>query len=718
MMLTEIELKNLVASLSLEEKVGQMIQLNESFVDGSQEQLTGPVEAMQIDRTIPSLIGSVLGMADAQKIQEVQTKYIEQSRHKIPLLFMADVIHGYRTILPIPLAQACSFDPDLVEKGARMSAAESIAGGQTVHFSPMCDLTRDPRWGRVIESTGEDHWLNGLYASAITRGYQKNDLKRKDSVASCVKHFAAYGAVEGGRDYNTVDMSERTLREFYLPSYKKAIDTGCAMVMTAFVTIDGIPSTANKWLLRDLLRGEWGFEGVVISDWNAIFELIAHGVAADAREAAKLAIEAGVDIDMMSPCYANHLAELVRSKEVPESMIDEAVMRILRLKNMLGLFDFPYHGADAIKEQEISLCAEHKEIACEIAQRSMVLLKNNNLLPLSPNTNKIALIGPYAIRKHILGGWSCLGEEKEVINLAEVMTKQFGSERISIADGCDIDTDRLDLDHIDQAIMDANVVVLAIGEHPDMSGEAGSRGMIDIPGRQLELCRYVFSKDIPCVVVLFNGRPLDLREINDKADALLEVWFPGTEGSRAIMDLIFGYQSPKGRLTMSFPYTVGQIPVYYNCFNTGRPKTATEDYFCTGYLDLPNEPLFPFGYGLSYTQFEYGNVELSSSVLQPDHSILASISVRNIGNLPGWELVQMYLRDLTASVVRPICELKDFQWVYLNPGEVELVSFELTIDQLRFYDAAMHYTIEAGKHLVLIGPNSRDIRQAEFRLDI
>lgn len=718
-MLSDLKLKEIVQSLTLEEKVGQMVQLVEDFIFGTEGTITGPLQEMQISPRMSGLIGSVLGSSGAEKVREVQSHYMNNCRHKIPLLFMADVIHGYRTILPIPLAQASSFDPCLVEEGARMAADEAAAGGVHVNFSPMCDLTRDPRWGRVMESTGEDHWLNGLYSAAMVRGYQKEDLANSDALAACVKHFAAYGAAEAGRDYNTVDMSERTLREFYLPAYKKALNAGCAMVMTSFNTIDGIPATASKWLLRDLLRNEWGFDGVIISDWNAIQELIAHGVAADRREAAKLAIEAGVDIDMMSPCYANHLVELVISGEVDESLLDQAVMRILRLKNRMGLFTDPFHGVNPDREKSIILSEEHRRTACEVARNSLVLLKNSGVLPLSPDSGKIALIGPYAQKKHILGGWSCLGEDEDALSLADVFRKNLGDNRVIVVEGCDLDGSCFQKDSIDKAISEAEVILLAVGEHPGMSGEAGSRAMIDLPGKQMELCNYVMAGEKPCVVIIYNGRPLDLREINRQADALLEAWFPGTEGSQAIYDIITGRTEPRGRLAMSFPYVVGQVPVYYNCFNTGRPKTGSgDDYFCSGYLDIPNDPLFPFGYGLAYTTFEYSEIVLSNSVLKPGCKITASINVKNTGTRKGSELVQLYIRDLTGSVVRPVRELKGFQWVDLEPGQSVHVEFIITADLLRFYNADKKYIFEEGIHHIMIGTHSQAVKQKEIRFKI
>ncbi len=719
-MKTERELHALLASLTLSEKAGQMVQQGEEHLGGTGGEITGPLRHLRLEPGTTLEIGSVLGSTGAAHIRELQARHLDRSRHGIPLLFMADVIHGYRTILPVPLAQGCSFDPDLVREGARMAAAEAAAGGVQVNFSPMCDLVRDPRWGRVMETTGEDPWLNGLFAAAMTEGYQGGpggSLRDPETLAACVKHFAAYGAAEGGRDYNTTDLSERTLRESYLPAYRRALDAGCAMVMTSFNVVDGLPATGNARLLRTILREEWGFDGVVISDWNAIGELVPHGVAETFREAARLAVLAGVDIDMMSPCYANHLAELVIAGEVPERLVDEAVLRILRLKNALGLFDDPFRQADPEREARVVFHPGHRALARKAAARSMVLLKNDGLLPFPPDGGIVAVVGPYAVERHILGGWSCLGEDADAASLPEALAERLGAHRVLAAAGCGIEGDDLDLAAVERVVSAADRVVLAVGEHPGMSGEAGSRAAIGLPGRQEALCRAVFALGKPCAVVLFNGRPLDLRSVADGAAALLEAWFPGTEGARAAADLLVGDASPRGRLTMGFPRSVGQVPIHYNHFNTGRPRTGgADDYFCSGYQDLPSDPLFPFGFGLSYTQFSYGDLRLDRPVLDPAGCLAVSVPVTNIGSRPGSELVQLYIRDLCGSVVRPVRELKGFQWVDLAPGETTEVTFAITEPMLRFHGADLRYASEPGRFLALVGSDSLHLQEKEFVL--
>lgn len=711
------KLRELLKSMTLKEKIAQMFQITPNFYS-SEGDITGPMEELGLTEGIIYNVGSVLGAAGAQSIMEIQKKFLDNNRHKIPLMFMADVIHGFRTIFPIPLAMACSWDPDLVEQSARVAAREASISGLHVTFSPMVDLARDPRWGRVMETTGEDPWLNSIFARAFVRGYQGKELSDKESLAACVKHFAGYGAVEAGRDYNTVDMSERTLREYHLPSYRAAVDEGCAMVMSAFTTVDGIPASVNRWLLRDVLRGEWGFNGVVISDWGAVREAIVHGVAANGEEAAEKALKAGVDIEMMSPEYIHHLENLVAKGVVDEALIDEAVMRILQLKEQLGLFDNPYKGADPERERSLLLCDEHRALARRIAANSMVLLKNQGVLPFDRNIGKLAIIGPYAEANHILGPWACQGKDEEAVTLREGIAAKIGQENIIVAQGCDVTGEQLNLSMALAAAQQADAIVLALGEHPDMSGEGGSRAFITLPGKQMDLARAILELGKPTVVVLFNGRPLEITGLDSVAPAILEAWFPGTEGGNAIADVLFGDVNPSGRLTMSFPYTVGQIPVYYNCYNTGRPKGSedNENRFCSKYLDIPNAPLYPFGYGLSYTTFKYSDFSLDSDRLTSDGVITASVTVTNTGERAGYEVVQLYIRDVSASVVRPVKELKGFQKIYLEPGESRRVDFTITEPMLRFHGKDCSYMSEPGDFIAYVGPNSAQLMEQPFRL--
>lgn len=714
-------LEELLQKMTLDEKIAQLQQLAAPFYEDAEDEglITGPMESLGITADTVKNAGSVLGVAGAEKVISVQRAHMENNRHGIPLLFMADIVHGFKTIFPIPLAMGCSWDLELAERSAEIAAKEAAVSGLHVTFAPMADLVRDPRWGRVMESTGEDPYLNALFARAMVRGFQGKDLKNDpDRVASCVKHFAAYGLSEGGREYNTVDLSERQLREYYLPAYKAAIDEGAEMVMTSFNTVEGIPASGNVKLMRDLLRGEWGFDGVVISDWAAIRELIAHGVAEDDREAALKAIHAGVDIDMMTSAYVLELARLVEDGLVPESLIDEAVMRILQLKEKLGLFDNPLRGADPEAESKVVYCKEHLEAAKELAVKSSVLLKNEGILPLKQG-QRIALIGPFAQSGDILGNWSWTGSRETAIQLGSAMA-ELGGSGLVVAEGCGIhDITEHQLEEAVKAAGEAEVIILALGEASEMSGEAASRTNIKLPDAQLKLVQAMKRLGKPMVAVLFNGRPLDLHGIYEEADAVLEAWFPGSAGGPAIADLLYGVANPSGRLTMSFPYTVGQIPVYYNHFNTGRPKPAedSQEKYVSHYLDSPNAPLFPFGYGLSYTDYSYGELTLSSETLKPGQTLEAKVRVSNDGGMAGTETVQLYIRDVSGEVVRPMKELKDFRQVTLAPGESTEVAFEITEAQLRYHHSDLSFASDAGKFELYVGGNSRDTLQAAFRLE-
>lgn len=715
------QLADLVGRMTLEEKIAQLLQLTGAFFEGSngEGEITGPMEELGVTQETVRASGSVLGLAGAQSIIDVQTAYLQKNRLGIPLLFMADVVHGFKTIFPIPLAIGCSWDLELAEQSAEIAARESAVSGIHVTFAPMVDLVRDPRWGRVMESTGEDPYLNSLFARAFVRGYQGSDLKEeRERLAACVKHFAAYGAAEGGRDYNTVELSERTLRETYLPAYKAALEEGCAMVMSSFNIVDGIPATGNEKLLRGILRGEWNFDGVVISDWASVREMIAHGAAEDDREAAYRAIRAGVDIEMMTPCYTGHLAGLVKDGSVAEQMIDEAVLRILQLKERLGLFEQPLRGADPVREREVVFCEAHRRKAYELAAASCVLLKNEGgTLPLKQN-QRVALIGPFADSHDLLGWWACAGVKEDAPTLAAAMRERLGG-RLAVCGGFSIDT----LTEADKqaaliAAADADIVVLALGEASEMSGEGASRTDIRLPQAQLELVRLIKSAGKPVAVVLFNGRPLDLHGVIDEADALLEAWFPGHEGGAAVADLLTGAVNPSGRLTMSFPHSAGQIPVYYNGFSTGRPLQpgGEAERYVSKYIDAPNRPLLPFGYGLSYTSFEYGEPELSSAEMSPDRPLTVRIRVTNTGGQAGKETVQLYVRDLSGEVVRPLLELKGYVRLNLAPGESGEAVFTVTEEQLRYHHSDLSYTSDPGAFELRIGPNSGDTQKARFVL--
>ncbi len=732
----KVDLKKLLDNLSLEEKIGQLLQVCGYYYE-IEGVVTGPQNSAGFNEREIASAGSVLGIAGAERLKKIQKNYMEKHPHQIPLLFMADVINGYKTIFPIPLAQGCSFNPELVKKCAEISAMESAAAGLHLTFSPMVDLVRDPRWGRVMESTGEDTYVNCVFAKATVEGYQGTDgLNKKGRIAACVKHFAGYGAPMAGRDYNTVELSERTLREQYLPPYQAAIEAGCSTVMTSFNTLDRVPSSANKKLMRGILRDEMGFEGMVISDWAAIEELINHGVAQNRSDAARLAIEAGVDIDMMTTCYCRNLKELIENKVVDEALLDDAVMRVLQLKNDLGLFENPFKDADEKDEKTLILCDEHRAFARKLAAETMVLLKNEGILPIPKKGKKIAFIGPHTSRRWICGVWSIFGEEKDVISLEQaVRNKKI--ENVTFSTGCPIlkDTDALELAEkdctaiaednankqvlLDEAILqakNADVVVLSLGEHPAQSGEASSRVEPALDAQQIELFNKIYEANPNVVVVLFNGRPLVLGEIFEKAKAVLEAWLPGTEGGNAVADILFGDENPSGKLTMSFPRHIGQIPIYYNDFKTGRPYTGNKGKYFSKYIDCPNSPLLPFGYGLSYTSFEISDVMLDRDSMTCKESIFASVRVKNVGKTAGKEVIQCYIRDEVGSVARPVRELKGFHKVELQPGEEKEIVFEITEEMLRFYTIDMEYKSEPGKFTVWIGSSSQTQNGREFIL--
>ena len=735
--MTEQKLTELLRDMSLEEKVNQMSQVTGGFFNG-EIVVTGPMADKGFTEDNVNLAGSVIGSMGAETLKSIQKNYMEKHPHHIPLLFMLDVINGYKTVFPIPLAQGASFEPELSEQCASVAAKEASVSGLHVTFAPMTDLVRDARWGRVMESTGEDPYLNSLFCAAMVRGFQGNSLKDNYAIAACVKHFAGYGAPTAGRDYNTVELSEHTFREFYLPSYQAGIDAGAALVMTSFNTVNGIPATGNKKLMRDILREQMKFDGVLISDWAAIEETIYHGYCADREEAAVRAVEAGVDIDMMTGIYSENLCQMVRDGKIREELIDEACLRILRLKNNLGLFENPYKDADQKKEQEYILCEEHRKLAREAAKKSFVLLKNEeHILPLDQQ-KKIAFIGPYVDNRNLFGAWSFIADAKDVMTLHEAVQEQYVSENSTFCQGSPMlgadvclegfgeqqqqsytkEQEEHMLQEAVQAAEEADIVVLAIGEDRLQSGEATSNANIRIPEVQEALLDRIAEVNQNIVVVLFSGRPLDIREINKKTKAILQVWLPGTEGARAIADTLFGKYNPSGKLPMSFPYCVGQVPVHYNEYSTGRPHVEgkDKDRFRSKYLDIPNEPLYPFGYGLSYTTFEVSDIHLDRTWMDTSGQIEAEVTVKNTGNCTGTETLQLYIHDIAASVVRPVRELKDFKKVTLRPGEEKKVVFTITEQQLLFLTENGIYESEAGEFEIFIGKDSLTDNKASFVL--
>jgi beta-glucosidase len=712
----EKKIDQLMVRMTLEEKVGQMTQyVGNNAVTGTLKAISTQVEDIKNGR-----VGSMLNVTGAANTRELQKLAVENSRLKIPLIFGLDVIHGYKTIFPIPLAEAASWDLDAIEKSTRIAAIEATSAGINWTFAPMVDIARNPRWGRVTEGAGEDPYYGSLVAAARVRGFQGSDLSNSNSLVACAKHFAGYGAVEAGREYNTVDMSRREMNEIYLRPFKAAVDAGVGTLMNAFNEFEGTPATANSYLLRDILKGEWKFNGFVVSDWNSIGELVIHGVAKDDTEAAQLAITAGNDMDMCTAAYRNYLADLVKSGKVNIKLVDDAVRRILRIKFRLGLFDNPYKNCDAALEKQMLLNPEHLTAARDVARKSIVLLKNQGqILPLSPEVKTIAVIGPLADSKNdMMGSWSAQGEGKDVVTVLEGIKAAVSPEtKVLYQKGCDINDNKTPVyDDAIAAALEADVVVMAMGEDRDMTGEASSRANIGIPGKQEELLGYLLKTGKPVVVVLMNGRPLAIPELAKYAPAILETWFLGTQAGNAIADVLFGKYNPSGKLPMTFPYAVGQIPVYYNHRNTGRPELPTSDRWISHFLDIPNEPVFPFGFGLSYTTFEYSDLKLDKTTMKMTGSINISLTVKNTGKYDGEEVVQLYVRDLVGSVIRPVKELKGFKKRMIKAGETADITFSLKATDLAFFTKDMSFKAEPGDFKVFVGTNSVDCKEASFSL--
>ncbi len=720
--MTEKELRSLMNSLSLDEKVGQLVQCNAGqFIENNME-MTGPEGRLLPKEDLNRVMGSVLTFEDAAQAKALQDQHLAADPKKIPLLLMLDVIHGLRTTYPIPLAMGCSFDDDLLAECADMARKEAAACGVHVTFNPMVDTARDARWGRILETNSEEPLLNSRMGAALVRATQGNDLRKDENIACCVKHFAAYGGAEAGRDYNTVELSERLLREAYLPAYKACTDAGVRMVMPSFNSLNGIPSVANTWLMNQVLRQEWGFDGVVISDYNAVGELVPHGVAEDLKDAVHKAMDAGCDIDMVSNTYYLYLADLVRQGVVSEEQLDQAVWRVLKLKNDLGLFENPYHGADEAREKEIYLCPTHREIARRAAEESAVLLKNEGILPLRRDLKKIALIGPFAEERHLVGFWSRPGAWKDAITLPEGIRAILPEMEIITERGCGAeigDTDESGIEEAARAAREADAVILALGEPENDSGEGRSRADLTLPGMQVKLARRIIEENPNTVTVLFNGRPLVLTELAEISPALLEMWYPGTEAGLAASRLLFGFANPCGKLSVSLPRGVGQYPLYYNRMNTGRPKPQPDTQafrFTSCYLDMPNLPLYPFGYGLSYTSFEAESMTLDHEEMKSDETLKVTVRVSNKGTAAGKEVVQLYLRDKAASVVRPVQQLIDYRKIALAPGETADVVFEVREEQLRFWNFECRFVSEPGEFELSTGYADHLILTQSFSL--
>lgn len=701
--------------MTVEEKAGQ---LNQYTGDWS---FTGPVTAdnAKIQQVKEGKLGSMLNVYGVEKTRLLQ-QYAMQSRLKIPLLFGQDVIHGFRTTFPLPLAEAASWDLEAIELSARIAAIEASAAGVHWTFAPMVDISRDPRWGRVMEGAGEDTYLASLIARARVKGFQGKGLGNTDAVMACAKHFAAYGAAIGGRDYNSVDMSPRMLWEIYLPPFLAAKEAGAATFMNSFNDLNGIPATGNRYLQRDILKGKWKFNGFVVSDWGSVGEMINHGFAKDSIDAASIAIHAGSDMDMESRAYIKHLPRLVKEGKVKIEVIDEAVRRILRKKFELGLFDDPFKFSNEQRQQQLWNNQQHISAAREMARKSIVLLKNQNqTLPLK-NNQKVALIGPFVKAvKDNLGFWSMEWDDDSarIVPLWNGMMNKAVTDQLLYAKGCNInDTITSGFQDAIEAAKQADVVVITIGEARDMSGEAKSRSSLQLPGVQNKLITAIAATGKPIVLLVHAGRPLIFDKAAAQASAVMYTWWLGTEAGNAIADVLYGDYNPTGKLPMTFPRTEGQIPIYYNYYNTGRP--APDEYstsYVSAYIDLPNSPQYPFGYGLSYTSFSYNNFQLSSNSLKGSQKLMASVTLTNTGKVKGKETVQLYIRDLVGKVIRPVKELKGFQQVELNPGESKVITFTITTNDLRFYDEQLKYDWEAGEFEIMIGGNSKDIQSKKIK---
>jgi len=701
----------LLQKMTLEEKLGQLVQR----AGGRSKALNSRLDDAELARVRAGAVGSYLHVAGAEPLAKLQTVAVRESRLGIPLLFAMDVVHGYRTIFPVPLALAATWSPQAHETAARIAAVEATSAGLHWTFAPMVDIARDPRWGRIVEGAGEDPYLGARMAEAQVRGFQGTDLSRPDTMMATAKHFGAYGAAIGGRDYNSADISERTLQEVYLPPFYAAARAGTASYMAAFNDIAGVPTTANASLLRGMLRNRWNYRGVIVSDWEAIAELLAHGVAADRAAAGALALRASVDMDMVGGVYENDLKRAIQSDPAALQLLDESVLRILRAKEALGLFDTPMQYHDVARERRELLSQAHRQAARDIARQSLVLLKNDGgLLPLDASKiRKLAVIGALADDGlSMLGSWRAQGRAEEVVTILQGI-RASAPNTVQVTHVAGADPRTTDVSGIDAAVkaaMEADAVLLVIGEHFDLSGEARSRSDIGLPPSQLELAHRVLQTGKPVVVLLANGRPLAMSSLAERAPAILDTWMLGVEAGNAIADVVFGKYSPAGRLPAAFPRRNGQVPFYYAANPTGRPPQADLTKDTARYMDEAITPLYPFGHGLSYTTFEYGDLQISTARVARNERVTISFTVRNTGKVASDEVAQLYVRDPIAFVARPVQELRGFTRVPLAPGERKQISFDLSSDQLAAYEADDRWRVEAGQIQVMIGASSADLR--------
>lgn len=725
----------LMKKMTLDEKIGQL------NLPGAGDITTGQAGSSGIATKIKDgKVGGLFNIKGVEKIHDVQKIAVENSRLKIPLLFGMDVIHGYQTVFPIPLGLSCSWDMSLIERSARIAAQEASADGICWTFSPMVDIARDPRWGRIAEGAGEDAFLGSQIARAMVKGYQGNDLSKNNTIMACVKHYALYGAAEAGRDYNTTDMSHVRMHNEYLPPYKAAVDAGVGSVMASFNEVDGIPATANKWLLTDVLRKQWGFNGFVVTDYTGINEMVEHGIG-DLQTVSVRALMAGIDMDMVGEGFLTTLKKSLQQGKATQQQIDLACRRILEAKYKLGLFDDPYRYCDENRAKTEIFTDANRKVARETAAQSFVLLKNqNNVLPLK-KSGTIALIGPLAIAKENMPGtWSVAADFSKPITVLTGLQEAVGNNaKILFAKGSNLDADSVfeeragmfgkSFKHdsrpaqqiIDEAIAIANqsdVIVAALGESAEMTGESSSRSSIEIPQTQKDLLKGLLKTGRPVVLVLFTGRPLALKWENENVPAILNVWFGGSEAGSAISDVLFGDVNPSGKLSTTFPQNIGQVPIYYNHKNTGRPLEEGKWFqkYRSNYLDVSNDPLYPFGYGLSYTTFNYSDIKLSTTAIKGNQKLTATVTVTNTGTIKGKEVVQLYIRDMVGSITRPVKELKGFQKIELNGGESKTVTFNLSVNDLKFYNGDLKYVAEPGNFKLFIGGNSRDVKEAGFKL--
>ncbi|MEM9896650.1 MAG: beta-glucosidase BglX [Bacteroidota bacterium] len=729
------KIDSLMDLMTLEEKLGQLNLPAAGDINTGLAQSTGIVAKIKEGK-----VGGLFNIKTAEKIREIQRVAVEESRLKIPLIFGMDVIHGYKTVFPIPLALSCTWDMELIEKSAKIAAAEASSDGISWTFSPMIDISRDPRWGRMAEGAGEDSFLGSEVAKAMIRGYQGDDLTAANTLMSCAKHFALYGAPDAGRDYGTVDMSRQRMYNDYFPPFKAAVGAGVGTIMASFNEVEGIPATGNRWLMTEVLRNQWGFDGFVVSDYTGVTEMVAHGVG-DTLQVAAMAINAGTDMDMVSDAMPMKLEEAIQLGIVTEQSIDQACRRILKAKFKLGLFDDPYRYCDIQRREKSVFTHENRSVARDIAGQSFVLLKNDDkALPLKKK-GTIAVIGPLANnRENMVGSWSVAADFSKAVSLVEGLEQVVGNDAaILYAKGSNVYADeslegrisifgkptnrenRTEAALRNEALavaQQADVIVAALGEASEMSGESSSRTDIEIPDVQQRLLRELVKTGKPVVLVLFAGRPMVLKWESENVAAIMNTWFGGTEAGNAIADVLFGEVNPSGKLSATFPQNIGQVPIFYNYKNTGRPLPEGEWFqkFKSNYLDVSNEPLYPFGFGLSYSQFEYSDIALSDSTLEENQTLSASINVTNTSNVAGKEVVQLYIRDLVGSVTRPVKELKGFQKIEIGPGETEKVTFSITTEDLKFYNYDLDQVWEPGEFELMIGGNSRDVKKVKFEV--